>query len=392
MRLPLHRLTATISVPRQGALVSRIRVAITTHLFPSEVTELSGPWLAEQADALGEHCDVTVLAALRECSSRDVVRTSGVHVAYRPTRVVGGSGRLALLTSATRYRATAMSHFRSLSPAPDLLHAHFGFPDAVIAAPVARKLGIPLVVTLHGDDAFSLLGRKDLLGLWMRHALASAAAIVCVSPAVEDATREAMGRRTRVLTIENGYDDCLFRVDEGVVRDGGILFAGTLTPVKNIDVLLRAFASLGTCETLTIAGDGPLRTALEQLAAELGVGSRVTFTGVLDRAKTARLMQRSRALAIPSKSEAWGMVAAEALACGTPVVASRVGGLPRIVASPDAGVLVEPGSVQALAGALRDVLSRSLDPTVVAASSGSGSWRARAADIVALYREVLGAG
>lgn len=369
----------------------RIRAAITTHLFPSEVTELSGPWLAEQADALGEHCDVTVLAALRECMSRDVVRESGVHVAYRPTRVIGGTGRIALLASVARYRAVARSHFRSLVPTPHVLHAHFGFPDAVIAAPIARQLGIPLIVTLHGDDGLFLLGRKDPLGWWMRRALTSATAVVGVSPAVTDATRAVMGARTRVVTIENGYDHRLFRVDEGVARDGGILFAGMLTPRKNVDVLLRAFASLDGEETLTIAGDGPLRTELEQLAAELCVSSRVTFAGVLDRAKTARLMQRSRVLAIPSRSEAWGMVAAEALACGTPVIASRVGGLPRILASSEAGMLIEPNSVDALAEALREVLSRPHDPSAVAASSGSGSWSARAADIAALYREVLGA-
>lgn len=367
--------------------MNRLNVVVTTHLFPSEVTTLSGPWLAEQVDALAEQVTITVLAALRRCAKRDEVRPSGAKTLYRPTKIIPGDGRAALMASAARYAWTLRRTLSGIRPRPDILHAHFGFPDAVVAAPVARDLGIPLVVTLHGDDAFYLLQRQDWLGRRIRLALGQAAAVVCVSSSMHDAVRPALPDSVPVLTIENGFDDALFRVNESP-RSGGILFVGTLTPVKNVDTLLRAYAELESAPQLTIVGDGPLRESLEALAAQLGVEVHVNFLGVQSRAEVAALMKNARLLAIPSSSEGYGMVAAEALACGTPVVASRVGGLPGILAGEAAGRLVEPNSVASLRDGMVDVLALPHDPEAVAAASGSSPWSIKAREIVEMYWNV----
>ncbi len=371
--------------------MSRLHITLCTHLFPSEVTELSGPWLAEQADALAARADVSVLACLRRCRNRDETRASGVRVLYRQTALVPGTGRIALLAAAVRYRAIAGRLLERLDPPPHVLHAHFGFPDAVVVASVARRLGRPWVATLHGDDAFFLLRRRDPLGALIRRALHQASAVVCVSPAMGEAVREVLGANTQVEIIENGFDDALFAPGEGPVsaRPGGVLFAGTLTPVKNVDVLLHAYASLVDPPPLTIVGDGPLRTALEHLAAQLEVDARVLFLGVQGREEVARLMREARVLVIPSASEGYGMVAAEALACGTPVVASDVGGLPRIVTSAEAGALVAPGDSEALRDAIECVLTAEWEPKAVAAASGARPWREPARELQALYEDVL---
>jgi glycosyltransferase involved in cell wall biosynthesis len=366
----------------------RLNVAISTHLFPSETTGLSGPWLAEQADALAAHCDVSVLAALRSCKHRDTVRPSGVRVAYRPTRVLPGTGRIALLAAAARYRLVAGRYFAMPVNRSDILHAHFGFPDAVIIASVARALRVPWVATLHGDDAFFLLHRSDALGRVMRGALENAAAVICVSEEMARSVRDALPRHPRVVTIANGYDDRLFTLGTAP-RHGGILFVGTLTRVKNLDVLLEAYGLLGEdAPHLVIAGEGHLRQDLERLSKRLGLGERVSFIGEQGRAEIAALMKDSLALVIPSSSEGFGLVAAEALACGTPVVASEVGGLPGIVASADAGALVPAGSPRALAAAMREVLDRPHDPTRVAAASGAQPWSVRAREIAEVYEQL----
>lgn len=365
----------------------RLSIAVLTHLFPSDSTVLSGPWLAEQVDALSPFVDVNVLAALRECPAEDRVRASGVSVSYRPTRVIGGIGRAALLASAIRYRRVALTWLRNLPKRPDVIHAHFGFPDAVVGARAARILGIPFVITLHGDDAFSLIGRSDVVGRAIREAVGAAHTVICVSTPMAEAVRRYLPDATDMVVIPNGYDDTLFRIDPNRRREG-ILFVGTLTRVKNLDVLLGAIALVGGEHRLTIVGDGPLENELKARARSMGVWERVTFLPSASRGGVALHMQGARALVLASSSEGFGMVAAEALACGTPVVASNVGGLPGIVASQDSGVLVEPNSVEALAQGIERVLARTWDPQAVAAGSGARPWNERAQEIASVYDRV----
>lgn len=371
-------------------MIDRPRIAVSTHLFPSSSTILSGPWVAEQVDALAAHADITVLAALRDCTPSDEVRPSGVHVSYRPTRILPGAGRAALLSSFLRYHQVALKYFSTMSPHPELIHAHFGFPDAVVVARVARKLEIPWVATLHGDDAFSLLGRSDPLGSMMRSALSTASTILCVSKAMAEVVCRDLRGFSSIKVIPNGYDGSLFSISTN--EREGFLFVGTLTAVKNIDLLLHAYSQLDKPPRLTIAGEGVQELELRTLTSQLDIEGSVTFAGVQGRDDVAALMKRAQALIIPSSSEGFGLVAAESLACGTPVVASRVGGLPEILAGAHSGILVEPNSIDALVLGLRQVLGCTWNPALVAAGSGALPWGHRAAEIAQIYSETLKGG
>lgn len=371
--------------PHRG---DRLRVLVATHLFPVPDGPLKGPWVAEQVDALQTHADVTVLAVSQHARKGSETRASGVRVEYRRTATPFGHGRAGLLASTARYARALRGHLTDHEGAYDLVHAHFGFPDAVVAEGASRAHGLPLVVTLHGDDALSVLPRADALGSLVRGAVRSAARTVCVSAAMERAVREAEPA-ARTVVVPNGYDDGLFRVSD-VPREG-LLFVGLLTPVKNLHVLLEAFATRAgdIPGRLTIAGDGPLRGELEAAARRLGVADRVRFAGLASRPEVAALMARARALVLPSASEGWPLVVCEALASGTPVVASRVGGIPEIVTSPDAGLLVEPGDVSGLGAALAEAAGRTWDPASVAAANGARPIRAQAAVLADVYREVV---
>jgi glycosyltransferase involved in cell wall biosynthesis len=103
-------------------------------------------------------------------------------------------------------------------------------------------------------------------------------------------------------------------------------------------------------------------------------------------------MRRARAVVLPSHSEGWPLVVAEALASGTPVVASRVGGIPEMLGSDDGGILVEPGDQEALSAALVEILGRAPAPDRVAAASRARPWHEQARTIAAVYAEVLGRG
>ena len=111
---------------------------------------------------------------------------------------------------------------------------------------------------------------------------------------------------------------------------------------------------------LVIVGDGPQRITLQQLAGRLGIEHRVTFTGRLPQHQVKKWMRRAKVFVLPSTEEGMGVVLIEALASGTPVVASKVGGIPDVVTS-DVGILVPPKNSQALANALRGILQNPSD-------------------------------
>jgi glycosyltransferase involved in cell wall biosynthesis len=137
----------------------------------------------------------------------------------------------------------------------------------------------------------------------------------------------------------------------------GLLFAGRLVSRKGVDVALRALARLherGRPLSLTICGDGPARDRLEAMSRELNVADDVNFRGWTEPDELAALHQESRAALIPSRKEPFGIVALEAIAGGSPVIASNVGGLPEAVG--DCGLLVEPENPEVLADAVENIL------------------------------------
>ncbi len=380
-------------VDQDGGSAGRItdRVLVATHLFPTDPREVRGPWVAEQVDALHDLVDIDVLCCSETARDGSELRDSGVAVTYRSIRTPVGHNRAGLLASSIRYDR-AMRRYLDAHPEIRLVHAHFGLPDAIVAHRHTARTHLPLVVTLHGDDALKVLPRRDPIGAALRRAVAGADSVICVSSAMAE-TVKRVTPSVDPIVIANGFDDRLFSLSDAP-RDLGLLFVGTLVPVKNIDLLLRAYASvrdrLGL--PLTLAGDGVLRPSLEALSAELRLGDAVTFTGARSREEVAGLMGRARALLLPSRSEGWPLVIAESLARGTPVVASRVGGIPEILGSEEeGGILVTPGDVRSLAAALVEVTERGWDPRRVAASSRARPWRVQAGRIAAVYRNVLAA-
>jgi glycosyltransferase involved in cell wall biosynthesis len=362
-------------------------IVVVTHLFPATDREHRGPWVVEQVDALAATTDISVLCCSQTASNRTELRPSGVHVTFRSTRTIFGGGRLGLLASSIRYDRALASHLRA-NPSIGLLHAHFGLPDALVVHRQAERAGLPFVVTLHGDDAFKVLPRRDWIGGAVRRAVTAASAVICVSDAMARAVSTTVD--VEPIVIPNGYDDGLFKRSE-LERSLGLLFVGNLVPTKNLPMLLRSYARVRSDigMPLTIVGDGPLRASLAASAASLGVADSVRFLGVQGRRQVADLMARAAALVLPSLSEGWGVVVAEALASGTPVVASRVGGVPEILASDDGGILVPPADEDALAAALIEIAARRPDPAAVAAASRARPWSVQANHIATVYRRVL---
>ena len=248
----------------------------------------------------------------------------------------------------------------------DLVHAHFIYPDGVAAAKLARRYGVPLIVTEHAPWQPWL----DRLGV-RRQAIAAArqsSAILAVSTSVAATIRAELGvNAPAVSVVPVGVDRGLFApAPDGVRRPDQILFVGFLNFNKGADVLLHAMALLrrrGKRCRLLFAGGSFYRNTRQQeetirrLSRELDLESEVSFLGHRPPEEIARLMRESALVVLPSRSESFGAVLVEALASGTPVVATRCGG-PEDIVDASVGVLVPPDDPEALADAMACVLAR----------------------------------
>lgn len=239
---------------------------------------------------------------------------------------------------------------RALSPA--LIHAHFG-PDATYAMPLARVLGVPLVVTHHGYDVTiedRALARSLSLRLYRkrRDRLYEAAALVlCVSRFVRDQAVRKGAPPHKTLVHYIGIDMASFTPDSSVQRSDVVLFVGRLVDSKGCDQLLRAMSvvqrSCPKCQ-LMIIGDGPLRPRLEQTAGALAL-RHVKFLSTQPSGLVRYWMNRARVFSVPSvtvnsgASEGFGMVFAEAQAMGLPVASFDTGGIPEAVLHGETGLL-----------------------------------------------------
>jgi glycosyltransferase involved in cell wall biosynthesis len=252
---------------------------------------------------------------------------------------------------------------------PDLLHAHFAYPEgwASYLARASCRRHIPLVVTLHGVDILTeesvgyglrLNRRYDAL---VRRVLRAADAVIVASRAVFNEAASLVKDVGKLHLIPNGVDVKRFnlKLNSDVIRKQfaveGKQIIFTLrhhSPQYGISYLLLAAKLILNKRkdvVFIIGGDGPLLNYHKVLAIRLNISSHVIFTGKIPREVLPLYYAASDVVVVPSLQEAWGLVATEAMACGKPVIASRVGGLPDQVIDSYNGFLVPPRDPRALA-------------------------------------------
>lgn len=244
---------------------------------------------------------------------------------------------------------------------PDVLHAHCVFNGGLLAARISAETGIPYVITEHSTAfARKLVSRRQAVSALPT--IRGAKARMAVSEPFVELLNDFFGADSPGWTyVPNIVDERFFtgQISTGRKKSGTYQFAsvGLMTPKKGQDVLLRAFAKAfrGDAEVaLLLGGDGPMLHDLRSLARALFVESQVRFVGRLARQEIKDLLASSDAFVLPSLVETFGVVAAEALALGVPVIATRSGGPESIVGAGD-GILVPPGDEDALAQAMADI-------------------------------------
>ena len=409
----------TLTSPARSSRISSasrpLRALVVSRSYPSELFPTLGLWVQRPTTLLARDCDVRVVSPVPWCPPlpsrgpfeqyarfRRVPRSEVVHGVRveRPRFPVGPGNSTYALEALAYYRGIVGSVDRLRREwSFDLVHAHFIYPDGVAAARLARRYGVPLIVTEHAPWQPWL----DRLGV-RRQAVAAArqsSAILAVSTSVAATIRAELGANApAVSVVPVGVDTGLFApAPAGVRRADQILFVGFLNFNKGVDVLLHAMALLrdrGRRCRLLLAGGSFYRKTRQQeetirgLTRELGLESAVSFLGHRPPEEIAQLMRESALVVLPSRAESFGAVLVEALASGTPVVATRCGG-PEDIVDSSVGVLVPPDDPEALAGAMAGVLDRAeaYAPDALRRHALERfSWETSVARVLDVYRSV----
>jgi len=280
---------------------------------------------------------------------------------------------------------------------------------------LAKSLGVPIVATIHHpisvDMATALAEAKSWLKrfrvaifysfLIMQGVVSRRMdRVVTVSKtSAEDAIRAFKLRQDRVRIVHNGIDTGIFRRLDHVEKEPNslVIVGKTEDKKKGVHLLLKAVQLLKDDVDVKVkvvgkqdADDGYRR----KLVQELGIGDRVTFTGHVGADELARLYSSAEIAVTASLYEGFGLPAAEAMACGTPVIATRAGALPEIVGEHGTGILVPPADPPALAAAIKRLLAdkqlrQRMGDAARKRIEESFSWEGAARKTLEVYQEVL---
>ena len=276
----------------------------------------------------------------------------------------------------------------------DLIDAHYFYPDGVAAILLGKRFGKPVVITARGTDV-NLIPQYRLPRLMIREAARRAAGVIAVARALKCQLIKVGVPAERIEVLRNGVDLELFRPIEreaarrrlGIHRTT-LLSVGNLIPLKGHELVIQALRRLPETD-LVIIGDGPKRQALEALAIEVEVRDRVRFVRALAQEELRNYYGAADALVLASSREGWANVLLESMACGTPVVASDIGGTPEVVSAPEGGVLMTERTPEGVAQAVQRLFASRPDRAATRRHAERFSWDATTAGQVELFARIL---
>lgn len=243
--------------------------------------------------------------------------------------------------------------FRGILKDFDIIHAHYAVPQGLLGLLLKYTRRRPLVITVHGSD-ITVLSKNPVLRPILGFVLKNADNVIAVSTFLKGEVERLGVPKGKVEVIYGGVTIVTIPEKEEAFDPAGrvIVFVGSLVPQKGVDTLIESFKEIKIKDTsLVIVGDGPERKRLEALA--MGIKD-IQFLGRREGLKS--ILTKSDVLVLPSREEGFGLVLLEAMALGTPVVATNVGGIPEIVEDGVSGILVEKDNPKQLADAVVKVL------------------------------------
>lgn len=362
--------------------------------YPSADAPLSGIFSKEQAEAIAYHypnCNLgislwgqksednllwfkdhikNIPKAIRFITKKpaDIQLKENYHEYYTPaltwtSKILEGNIKNIILANEQN-----LLRFEAQFGKASLIHAHVAFPAGFIAMHLAKKYKLPYIITEQMSPfPFIYYLNKGRIMDKVTHPLQQASTVIAISPhAAND-----IGRKTGVqpICIPNLVNESLFRPSKIPTPPRPFTFfsLGRMVPQKGFPDLLHAIALMKQTEVLfRIAGEGEKRRAYQMLAKKLNISNRIQWLDEFSRQEAAHAFQQCHAFVLPSIHESMGVVYAEAIACGKPIIASRSGGAEFIV-NKNNGVLVDINAPKQLAAAMDNMVENhtSYDPEII---------------------------
>ena len=389
-------------------------VLMLAYTFPSPSQPYRGTYTLELLKELGRLTRVTVVAPVLVPLPREKFRQTreaaaqvpqvehiGPTVVYRPR-----------FLDSPRFGRQLNNYFMTLSvlvcmaqnrlSSVDLIHGQFAEVSGHVAVLIGRLLRKPVVTTAHGSEinVYGFEAGYELERKRVISALTHSTRVIAVSRALAERVIKLGAPAERVTVITNGVDIQKFRPMEQACarahlglpqRDKIILYVGSLLEHKGLGILSQAGIVLrakGETPLIYLVGDGDFRENLASYIAEHGLDGQMRLFGARPHDELPFWMNAADVLVLPSFREGWPTVLFESLACGTPVVATKVGGIPEAIHSADYGLLVEPGDAAGLAETLREAFMRSWDKKKLVAYAQENTWSSKAEQTCQVYQQV----
>jgi glycosyltransferase involved in cell wall biosynthesis len=333
----------------------RLRVLVVPERFPSSRGDIGGIFVRDYIEAIRSHCDVAVLLSATDGRpglerSKDTGGIDFVRCTPRLRGAGASSQKLARIEGLYRLGRTA-----PIFEGTDIVHAHGAVFHGLPAVRIGRRLGVPVVLTVH-TGPFNKVTKRRTTRFLARRTIEAADCVCPVSEHLRRQIEEAGMTPKRVAVTNNPVDTELFRLGSSAGTSiRRIVFAGRLEEYKGALRVVRAFGDVADRLpgwSLTVAGDGPELTTLKAfLDARPALAGRVELIGRQTKVELANLFSSAAFLVYPSRHESFGLVIAEAMAAGLPVVAPDQTAPPEFV-DERSGVLVPPDDVAAIGRAI----------------------------------------
>lgn len=388
-----------------------LRLAFVSNLFPDRAAPYFGldnatvlHWLAR------EHgWDIRVICPRPSLSLNRHLKPGGGWTAregdeqFKPEFVpVPYVPKLGSIANRPLMAAALRSRLKKLKAefAFDVILASWLFPDGCAVAQLAAEVKSPCALITQGSDTHQYLAmparRRQIL-----HAIEQAQGVIARSGDLARRLGSAGAETSKLHTIYNGVDPLVFHPrDQAEARRAlgldptarVLLFVGNFLPVKNPALLIRAFAQYreaagDASSVLLMAGKGPMQGEMRDLATSLGIADHVRQTGPLNSGQIAQHMAAADLLCLSSVNEGLPNVILEAMACGLPVLSTRVGGIAEVV-DESRGLLTEEGNLASYAKAMQQMLAQPRDRSSIASYGSHFTWARAASEYDALLRQV----